>query len=34
VVNFPAVKAVRQKWIDRANALGVPAEKIAEDLTF
>jgi len=34
LVDFPAVKAVREKWIKRAKALGVPAEKIAEELTF
>jgi TRAP-type C4-dicarboxylate transport system substrate-binding protein len=34
VVDFPAVKAVREKWIKRAKELGVPAEKIAEELTF
>jgi len=34
LVDFPAVKAVREKWISRAKGLGVPAEKIAEELTF
>jgi len=34
LVNFPAVQAVRKKWIDRAKSLGVRAEKIVEELTF
>jgi TRAP-type C4-dicarboxylate transport system substrate-binding protein len=34
VVDFPAVQAVRQKWIDRAKALGIPAEEIAAELSF
>jgi hypothetical protein len=34
LVDFPAVKAVREKWIKRANAHGVPAGKIAEELSF
>jgi TRAP-type C4-dicarboxylate transport system substrate-binding protein len=34
LVDFPAVKAVREKWIARAKALGVPADKIVEELSF
>ena len=34
VIDFPAVKAVRKKWMDRAKSLGVPAEKIAAELSF
>jgi len=34
LVDFPAVKAVREKWISRAKALGVPADKIVEELSF
>lgn len=34
LVNLPAVKAVREKWIKRAKELGVPAEKIVEELSF
>ncbi len=34
LVNYPAVKAVREKWIKRAKELGVPAEKIVEELSF
>jgi TRAP-type C4-dicarboxylate transport system substrate-binding protein len=32
--NDPGVKAVRQRWIDTANGLGVPAEEIAGQLMF
>ncbi len=28
------IQAVRKEWIDRANALGVPADEIVKDLTF
>ena len=34
VLDFPAVKAVRDKWIARAKAAGVPAEDIAEGFKF
>jgi len=34
LVDFPAVKAVREQWITRAKALGVPAGKIADELSF
>jgi TRAP-type transport system periplasmic protein len=34
VLDFPAVKAVRQKWIEKAKAAGVPAEEIAKDFDF
>lgn len=34
IVDFPAVKAVRDKWIEKAKAAGVPAELIAEDFNF
>jgi TRAP-type C4-dicarboxylate transport system substrate-binding protein len=32
--NSDLVKAARQQWIDRANALGVPAEEIAGQMAF
>ncbi|MDZ7839614.1 MAG: hypothetical protein U5R46_02160 [Gammaproteobacteria bacterium] len=32
--NDPGVQAVRQRWIDTANDLGVPAEEIAAELTY
>lgn len=32
--NDPGVQAVRQRWIDRANELGVPAGEIANQLTY
>lgn len=32
--NDPGVAAVRQRWIETANGLGVPAEQIAERLAF
>lgn len=32
--NDPGVQAVRQRWIDTANKLGVPAEEIASQLTY
>jgi len=34
VLDFPAVKAVREKWIAKAKAAGVPAEDIAKDFDF
>jgi TRAP-type C4-dicarboxylate transport system substrate-binding protein len=34
VLDFPAVKAVRQKWIEKAKAAGVPAEEIAAEFNF
>ena len=34
VLDFPAVKAVREKWIAKAKAAGVPAEEIASDFNF
>jgi TRAP-type C4-dicarboxylate transport system substrate-binding protein len=34
IVDFPAVKAVRQKWIEKAKAAGVPAEDIASEFAF
>lgn len=34
VLDFPAVKAVREKWIAKAKAAGVPAEEIAEGFKF
>jgi len=34
LADFPAVKSVRAKWIERAKALGVPAEKIVSELAF
>ena len=33
-VDAPGVQAVRAKWLQRAKALGVPAEKIAAELAF
>ena len=32
--DFPAVKAVRAKWIEKAKAAGVPAEAIASEFSF
>lgn len=32
--NDPGVEAVRQRWVDTARELGVPAEEIAEQMTF
>lgn len=34
IVDFPAVKAVREKWIAKAKAAGVPAEAIAAEFKF
>lgn len=34
VIDFPAVKAVRQKWVDKAKAVGVPTEDIVEGFNF
>ena len=34
IVDFPAVKAVRAKWIEKAKAAGVPAETIASEFNF
>jgi TRAP-type C4-dicarboxylate transport system substrate-binding protein len=34
VLDFPAVKAVREKWIEKAKAAGVPAEEIADEFKF
>jgi TRAP-type C4-dicarboxylate transport system substrate-binding protein len=34
VIDFPAVKAVREKWIAKAKAAGVPAEEIASEFNF
>ena len=34
VLDFPAVKAVREKWIEKAKAAGVPAEEIAKEFAF
>jgi TRAP-type C4-dicarboxylate transport system substrate-binding protein len=34
LVNFPAVQAVRKKWVEKAKATGVPAEEIVKDLQF
>lgn len=31
--DFPAVSAVRAKWLEKAKAAGVPAGEIAEDIT-
>jgi TRAP-type C4-dicarboxylate transport system substrate-binding protein len=34
VIDFPAVQAVRKKWIEKAKAAGVPAEEIADEFKF
>ena len=34
LVDHPKVQAVRQKWMERAKAAGLPAEKIAAELAF
>lgn len=34
IVENKGVQAIRQKWIGRATELGVPAEKIADELRF
>ncbi len=34
LVDFPAVQAVRKKWVEKAKAAGVPAEAIVKDLEF
>ncbi|KAA2314938.1 hypothetical protein E0K93_07745 [Puniceibacterium sp. HSS470] len=34
LVNDPGVQAVRAEWIEKADKLGVPAEKIAAELQF
>ena len=34
VLEDAGVKEVRQEWIDKANAAGVPADEIAKSLAF
>jgi TRAP-type C4-dicarboxylate transport system substrate-binding protein len=34
IIDFSAVKAVREKWIEKAKAAGVPAEAIAAEFNF
>jgi hypothetical protein len=34
IIDFPAVKAVRQKWVDKAKAAGVPTDDIVSEFNF